>query len=126
MLAMGDELGRTQHGNNNAYAQDNALTWVDWASADGALAAFVARSDRAAQAPPGAARRSLAHRRAASTRAAFPMSNGAIRTAASMTGADWTRPDSRALVATLYAAADGRLPPIASRSRSMPATLRST
>ena len=25
MLAMGDELGRTQHGNNNAYAQDNAL-----------------------------------------------------------------------------------------------------
>ena len=30
MLAMGDELGRTQRGNNNAYAQDNALTWVDW------------------------------------------------------------------------------------------------
>ena len=30
MLAMGDELGRTQRGNNNAYAQDNALTWIDW------------------------------------------------------------------------------------------------
>ena len=32
MLAMGDELGRTQRGNNNAYAQDNALTWIDWAN----------------------------------------------------------------------------------------------
>ncbi|MFI5257363.1 MAG: glycogen debranching protein GlgX [Gemmatimonadales bacterium] len=30
MLAHGDELGRTQRGNNNAYAQDNELTWVDW------------------------------------------------------------------------------------------------
>ena len=26
----GDELGRTQHGNNNAYCQDNELSWVDW------------------------------------------------------------------------------------------------
>jgi isoamylase len=30
MLAHGDELGRTQRGNNNAYAQDNEITWVDW------------------------------------------------------------------------------------------------
>jgi isoamylase len=30
MLSHGDELGRTQAGNNNAYAQDNELTWVDW------------------------------------------------------------------------------------------------
>ncbi len=30
MLAHGDELGRTQGGNNNVYAQDNALSWVDW------------------------------------------------------------------------------------------------
>ena len=42
MLAMGDELGRTQQGNNNAYAQDNALTWIDWARGDSALADFVA------------------------------------------------------------------------------------
>ena len=26
----GDEFGRTQGGNNNAYAQDNAITWLDW------------------------------------------------------------------------------------------------
>ncbi|SDD49786.1 glycogen debranching protein GlgX [Auraticoccus monumenti] len=30
MLAHGDELGRTQQGNNNVYAQDNELAWVDW------------------------------------------------------------------------------------------------
>ncbi|HEY8125412.1 MAG TPA: glycogen debranching protein GlgX [Methylocystis sp.] len=34
MLAMGSELGQTQAGNNNAYAQDNALSWIDWACAD--------------------------------------------------------------------------------------------
>ena len=31
MISHGDELGRTQRGNNNAYCQDNELTWVDWA-----------------------------------------------------------------------------------------------
>ncbi len=30
MLSHGDELGRTQNGNNNAYCQDNQVTWVDW------------------------------------------------------------------------------------------------
>ncbi len=32
MITAGDELGRTQQGNNNAYCQDNPLTWVDWTS----------------------------------------------------------------------------------------------
>jgi len=30
MLSMGDELGRTQRGNNNAYCQDSEITWVNW------------------------------------------------------------------------------------------------
>jgi len=30
MLAMGDEVRRTQHGNNNAYCQDNEVSWLDW------------------------------------------------------------------------------------------------
>ena len=30
MISHGDEIARTQHGNNNAYAQDNELTWMDW------------------------------------------------------------------------------------------------
>jgi glycogen debranching enzyme GlgX len=42
MLQGGDELGRTQAGNNNAYCQDNALTWIDWRAADGELIGFVA------------------------------------------------------------------------------------
>jgi glycogen operon protein len=41
MLVAGDELGRTQQGNNNAYCQDNALSWLDWETADPALLAFV-------------------------------------------------------------------------------------
>ncbi|WP_422897732.1 glycogen debranching protein GlgX [Propionivibrio sp.] len=42
MLQGGDELGRTQSGNNNAYCQDNALTWLDWNNADAQLIDFTA------------------------------------------------------------------------------------
>ena len=41
MIAHGDELGRTQQGNNNVYAHDSELSWIDWASADAALIEFV-------------------------------------------------------------------------------------
>jgi glycogen debranching enzyme len=34
MLTAGDEFGRTQGGNNNAYAQDNETTWLDWINRD--------------------------------------------------------------------------------------------
>ncbi len=34
MILAGDEFGRTQHGNNNAYCQDNALSWIDWDGID--------------------------------------------------------------------------------------------
>jgi glycogen operon protein len=40
MICHGDELGRTQDGNNNGYCQDNALTWIDWADADTGLLEF--------------------------------------------------------------------------------------
>ena len=33
MLLAGDEMGRTQRGNNNAYCQDNEISWVDWTAA---------------------------------------------------------------------------------------------
>ena len=44
LLLGGDELGRTQGGNNNAYCQDNAVSWVDWslAGGEGDLTEFVA------------------------------------------------------------------------------------
>jgi glycogen operon protein len=43
LLTAGDEFGRTQHGNNNAYAQDNAITWLDWQGRDRDLERFVGR-----------------------------------------------------------------------------------
>jgi isoamylase len=47
MLLAGDEFGRTQRGNNNAYCQDNEISWLDWKQADSpegqALTEFVAR-----------------------------------------------------------------------------------
>lgn len=42
LIQQGDEMFRTQQGNNNAYAQDNEITWVDWENGDGALVDFVA------------------------------------------------------------------------------------
>ncbi len=44
MVLMGDELGRTQHGNNNAYCQDNEIAWMNWKGIgprDGAFMEFV-------------------------------------------------------------------------------------
>jgi glycogen operon protein len=43
MLLGGDEMGRTQDGNNNAYCQDNELSWFDWEHQDGSLIAFTQR-----------------------------------------------------------------------------------
>jgi len=43
MLLAGDEIGNSQQGNNNAYAQDNEIGWVDWPRADPRMAGFVAR-----------------------------------------------------------------------------------
>ncbi len=43
MLLGGDEIGRTQQGNNNAYCQDNELSWFDWDAADERLLAFTQR-----------------------------------------------------------------------------------
>ncbi len=43
MLLAGDEIGRTQRGNNNAYCQDNEVSWLDWAGADARLLAFTQR-----------------------------------------------------------------------------------
>ncbi|WP_438856087.1 glycogen debranching protein GlgX [Agromyces sp. M3QZ16-3] len=42
MLSHGDELGRTQRGNNNVYAQDSELSWIDWEHADQPLIEFTA------------------------------------------------------------------------------------
>ena len=43
MLVAGDELGRTQRGNNNAYCQDNEVSWINWSDQDHELLAFTRR-----------------------------------------------------------------------------------
>jgi isoamylase len=52
LLLGGDEIGRTQHGNNNAYCQDNELTWLDWANADKDLQDYTSRLIKFRQAHP--------------------------------------------------------------------------
>ncbi len=43
LLLGGDEIGRSQGGNNNAYCQDNEISWFDWQAADGELRGYVKR-----------------------------------------------------------------------------------
>ncbi len=43
MICGGDEIGRTQQGNNNAYCQDNEVSWFDWEHVDETLYAFTTR-----------------------------------------------------------------------------------
>ena len=63
MLLAGDETGHSQGGNNNAYAQDNETTWIDWAKADSGLTAFVARLVRLRAAHPVLRQRHFLHGR---------------------------------------------------------------
>ncbi|WP_295311758.1 glycogen debranching protein GlgX [Roseobacter sp.] len=42
MILAGDETGNSQGGNNNAYCQDNAISWIDWPAADDAMTTFFA------------------------------------------------------------------------------------
>lgn len=46
MLRAGDDTGQSQSGNNNAYAQDGPVSWIDWPGADPGLGDFVARLSR--------------------------------------------------------------------------------
>ncbi len=41
MICAGDEIGKTQQGNNNAYCQDNEISWLDWQHADHEFKSFV-------------------------------------------------------------------------------------
>jgi isoamylase len=61
MLLAGDELGHSQGGNNNAYAQDNEVTRIDWATADDSLVAFVAKLTALRKAHPVLRQRRFLH-----------------------------------------------------------------
>jgi isoamylase len=98
MLLGGDEMGRTQQGNNNAYCQDNELTWFDWANADKDLQDFTSRLIKFRLAHPVFRRRRfLAGTEAAELRWFTPAGTP-------MDGGDWADPS--ALTIAIYL--DGR------------------
>ncbi|MFL6094926.1 MAG: glycogen debranching protein GlgX, partial [Blastococcus sp.] len=63
MLLHGDELGRTQRGNNNGYAQDSPLTWIDWENVDEGLLEFTKKVTKLRADHPTFRRRRFFHGR---------------------------------------------------------------
>jgi glycogen operon protein len=61
MLLMGDELGHSQNGNNNAYCQDNPTSWIDWGRVDERLLAFVRQLTALRRSHPVLRRRHFLH-----------------------------------------------------------------
>ncbi|MEP6563774.1 MAG: glycogen debranching enzyme GlgX, partial [Mesorhizobium sp.] len=106
MLTAGDEFGRTQRGNNNAYAQDNEITWLDWAGRNQALErhAFALAAMRRA-APVLSDTRFLSGQPA--TEANMPDVAWLTETGAPLDEASWHDPERHRLVMVLAGASDG-------------------
>ncbi len=103
MLSMGDECGRTQQGNNNAYSQDCPISWLDWAGADQALVGFTARLIAARRACDAlTSTRPLTGR--AVDESGIPDVAWLTPDGRAMAVADWQASDNRSLVAVLYEA----------------------
>jgi len=86
MLLGGDEFGRTQQGNNNAYCQDNEITWLDWSAVDSGLLAFTRRLVAYRKEHPVFRRRRFLAGKEANELAWFTFAG------TPMTGADWANP----------------------------------
>jgi isoamylase len=95
LLLGGDELGRTQQGNNNAYCQDNELTWHDWSAADKDLLAFTRRLLALRSAHPVFRRRRFLAGAAGAAELGWLTPAGTA-----MTMADWS--DGSALAVAIY------------------------
>jgi isoamylase len=100
LLLGGDEIGRTQQGNNNAYCQDNEITWFDWSTVDAELLRFtkeliaLRRKHQVFR-----RRRYLTGKDAVDLRWFTP-------TGAQMTSADWADPLARSVAVFIDGAAD--------------------
>ena len=103
MMVAGDEMGRTQRGNNNAYCQDNEISWVDWDLTRRTASSSSSRawSWRSSARTPCCATR--ASSRAGRSRATAPRTScGSAATAIEMTDEDWAHPDPHILGMLLY------------------------
>jgi glycogen operon protein len=105
MLAMGAELGHTQNGNNNAYAQDNETSWIDWTLADAGLIEATAKLIALRKAHP-ALRDDRFLDGAAQDDSLIPDVDWRRPDGAPMREEDWRRGDAPTLIATLYAQGD--------------------
>ena len=94
MLLGGDEMGRTQQGNNNAYCQDNEIAWFDWSQPDTQLQDFTKQLIALRKAHPVFRRRRFLSGTEASELQWFTPAGS------QMTGADWS--DENALAIALY------------------------
>ena len=99
MLLGGDEMGRTQRGNNNAYCQDNEISWLDW---DRRRRATCSTSPAAGRAAPRASRCSAAALVPGRGRSAAPgTSPGSRPTGRRWSDDDWQRAEARAVIVFL-------------------------
>ena len=108
MLAMGDESGRSQDGNNNAYAQDNATTWLEWSAMDNELVAFVATLTALRQAHPALGDDRWLRGEPIDA-SGMPDVEWRRADGCAMTGDDWTQPERRVVIAALYVPAADRI-----------------
>ena len=79
MLLGGDELGRTQRGNNNAYCQDNEISWFDWDDVDEGLLGVHPRRSSACAASTRSSAAAAGSRAARSAGAVWTTSRGSAR-----------------------------------------------
>ena len=103
-LLAGDEFGQSQGGNNNAYCQDNAISWLSWTNADQALIGFVAGLVHLRHAQPA-----LRHARWFKGHASAPPHAPADIQwrqpgGSAMTASDWDDPQSRSLACLIEVA----------------------
>jgi len=106
MLTAGDESGRTQYGNNNAYAQDNETTWLDWEGRDTGLEEFVAQLSRLRRASP--ALRDVNFLTGHPGRHAFPDVEWLAEDGSALDEAAWNEGGRRCLAMILCDAESGR------------------
>jgi glycogen operon protein len=100
LLLGGDELGRTQRGNNNAYCQDNEITWFEWTTDDHGLLDFTTELIALRSQHPAFRRRRYRNGKAASDLRWFTPSG------AEMTTEDWSNPSTRSVALFIDGATD--------------------
>jgi len=101
LLRGGDEFGHSQAGNNNAYCQDNEVTWLDWSSTDESLLEFTGSLIALRRAHPALRRRG------------YPVDRPAVRwfrpDGGPMTGDDWADPAAKSIAMVISGTLDADL-----------------